>query len=70
MGKSRVNHGKIHHKYIIWENYGKYPLVNVYIAMEHHHVELVNQLSMAFFNSKLLVYQRVNCPWPNHGAGV
>ena len=28
--------------------------------MENHNFELVNQLSMPFFNSKLLVYQRVN----------
>ena len=26
-------------------------LVNVYIAIEHHHVEEVNQLEMRYFNS-------------------
>ena len=33
-------------------------------TMENHHVLWVNQLSIAIFNSKLLVYQRVNLHFP------
>ena len=39
-----------------------YPLVNVYIGMENHHAFLkgISTISMAIFNSYLIVYQRVN----------
>ena len=40
-----------------------YPLVNVQMTVENHHFWWVNHLSMAIFNSTLLVYQRVE----NHG---
>ena len=37
-----------------------YPLVNVYITMENHHFEWVNQRTKwAMFNSTVLFYQRV-----------
>ena len=40
------------------DNY--YPLVNCYITMENHHFFMgKSTISMAIFNSKLLVYQRV-----------
>ena len=39
----------------------KYPLVNSHITMENHHVYIMGKstISMAIFNCKLLVYQRV-----------
>ena len=36
-----------------------YPLVNVYITMENHDVEWVNQLFLWPFSVAMLVYQRV-----------
>ena len=38
-----------------------YPLVNIHIAVENHHVVWENSLSisMAVFNDRLLVYQRM-----------
>ena len=46
-------------------NWDIYPLVNVHIAMEHHHILWVNQLSMAIFsiaNCKRLPEGTNPCP--------
>ena len=40
-------------------NSHEYPLVNVYVTMENHHVQWENSLQMAMFNSFLYVYQLV-----------
>jgi len=43
-----------------WGCYLTYPLVNSHITMENHHFLMgKSTISMAIFNSKLLVYQRV-----------
>jgi hypothetical protein len=40
-----------------------YPLANVYILMENHHVQWVNPLYMAIFNSYVTNYQRLYFIW-------
>ena len=44
-----------------WENQWIYPLINVYITMERSTMLLMGKstISMAMFNSELLVYRRV-----------
>ena len=52
------NHPEVGENFQLWDIY---PLVNVYISMENHHVLVgTSTISMAIFNSKLLNYQRVN----------
>ena len=51
--------------FVSWDDYSqhmeKYPLVNVYIAMERSTIFMVKStISMAMFNSFLFVYQRVS----------
>ena len=51
--------GEKRHSKLLHRVHMSYPLANVYMTMEHHHFSWVNQLQMAIFNSKLLVYQMV-----------
>ena len=44
-------------------NIHNYPLVNVYIAMEHHHFSWENSLFQWWFSIVMLVYQRVLWCW-------
>ena len=55
----RRNHKVSFSSFLPWFNH-VYPLVNVYITMEHHHA--INgklTISMVIFHSFLYVYQRV-----------
>jgi hypothetical protein len=49
---------------------GIYPLVNVYITMEHHHFQWENQLLKGPFSIAMLNYQRVWMVVPQVGKSI